>query len=251
MCAGQSGLRKVWKDREELVPSFIDQLAALSSEYGERLLRCPLNSISYAVSLSRPPPPLSQSPTSTVPVDSGSGPARDVVTHDRTDEVSHVLAAFDLNTPAVPVSGAGGGGRGGVGNSEEEARALTFFGSQLYHRSVSGVRVVAVGQQVTVISGYTFRNWGAHHDDYPCAYFTAACAVGLTSNEVALFFTRLRRVFRDFKSSDRRHRSGHDNTTEPVPPSQETVDDDPSDVGRLVGRTTSGLSGREWEVGMV
>ena len=49
------------------------------------------------------------------------------------------------------------------------------------------------------IGPHTFTNWGAHHDSYPCAYFTAAAAVGMEREEVDKFVERLEKVFVKFR----------------------------------------------------
>ncbi|KAI9138120.1 soluble liver antigen/liver pancreas antigen [Paraphysoderma sedebokerense] len=46
-----------------------------------------------------------------------------------------------------------------------DARKLTFLGSMLFTRSVSGTRVVAPGER-KVIEGYEFKGWGGHVDVY-------------------------------------------------------------------------------------
>jgi len=42
----------------------------------------------------------------------------------------------------------------------------TFFGSYLFHRRVSGIRVCNTAKQKG-ISGSTFINYGTHSDNYP------------------------------------------------------------------------------------
>ena len=59
-------------------------------------------------------------------------------------------------------------------------------------------RVVAPGSGKT-IGPHTFANWGAHHDSYPCAYFTAAAAIGMRKEEVDVFAERLEKVFVKFR----------------------------------------------------
>lgn len=51
-------------------------------------------------------------------------------------------------------------------------------------------RVVAPGT-TKVINGYEFPNWGSHSNEYPCAYMTAAGAIGMTKDEVDTFLKRL------------------------------------------------------------
>ena len=41
------------------------------------------------------------------------------------------------------------------------------------------------------INGYQFIGWGAHTNEYPCAYLTAAAALGMTRDDVDTFLKRL------------------------------------------------------------
>lgn len=59
-------------------------------------------------------------------------------------------------------------------------------------------RVVAPGAE-KAIGAHTFINWGAHHNSYPCAYFTAAAAIGMKREEVDIFIKRLDKTFTKFK----------------------------------------------------
>jgi hypothetical protein len=65
----------------------------------------------------------------------------------------------------------------------------TYFGSYLFARRVSGVRVCAASSKVTKFSeGCEFSNYGTHCEDYPSLpYFTAAAAIGQTKQEIDLF----------------------------------------------------------------
>jgi O-phospho-L-seryl-tRNASec:L-selenocysteinyl-tRNA synthase len=71
----------------------------------------------------------------------------------------------------------------------------TKFGSMLFTRCVSGTRVVARETEAKDIAGYSFIGWGASCDDYPEPYFTAACALGASQQELADFVGRLDRAF--------------------------------------------------------
>lgn len=70
---------------------------------------------------------------------------------------------------------------------------LTQIGSMLFTRFVSGVRVVAPSEEKD-ISGLKFKNFSSHSNNYPCAYLTAAAAIGMTKNDVDLFIKRLDKV---------------------------------------------------------
>lgn len=75
---------------------------------------------------------------------------------------------------------------------------VTFFGSMLFSRAVSGTRVVVPGK-VQEIGGLKFHGFGASVDDYPVPYFTAAAALGVTKGDVDTFCARLDRAFIDFR----------------------------------------------------
>jgi len=94
------------------------------------------------------------------------------------------------------------------GSSDE---AVSFFGSMLFARCISGTRAVPRGA-VQTIGGITFRGYGAHcdrrgrgcwaaaradapGDSYPWPYLTAAAALGTTQDDVDAFCARLRKCF--------------------------------------------------------
>ena len=62
---------------------------------------------------------------------------------------------------------------------------VTVFWLFLYCSSV-----IAPGGSKT-IGPKTFKNWGSHSDHLPFSYMTAAAAVGMTSDDVSVFLTRL------------------------------------------------------------
>jgi O-phospho-L-seryl-tRNASec:L-selenocysteinyl-tRNA synthase len=87
---------------------------------------------------------------------------------------------------------------------DQIGREMTsLFGSMLFTRCVSGTRVVAKGGAKT-ISGQNFVGFGSSTDDYPHSYLTAACAIGLTKDEMKEFFNRLDKCFKDFWTKRRK-----------------------------------------------
>jgi hypothetical protein len=60
------------------------------------------------------------------------------------------------------------------------------------------------GKERKVVAGITFEGYGAHVHDYPTAYATAACAVGLTRSEVDLFLARLDKTLTEIHHQKRR-----------------------------------------------
>lgn len=83
-----------------------------------------------------------------------------------------------------------------VANATKDA---TFFGSLLFQRSVSGARVVDPAGPGATINGVKFDHFGAHCNNYPVPYITAACAIGLTEDEITLFLGRIRKCFAEFQ----------------------------------------------------
>ena len=132
---GADGWIRLLAQREALLPSFRERLAAVAHAHGERLLATPHNTISHAVTLT-----------------------------------------------------SGGGGK-----------APTAMGAQLWVRLISGARIVAPSSEAKEVSGIAFTNYGASYDAYPCAYFTAACALGATEAEADLFFKRLDKTLKEWK----------------------------------------------------
>lgn len=81
----------------------------------------------------------------------------------------------------------------------------TFFGSYLFSRRVSGIRVVAQSLNPSKINTETFRNYGSHSEAYPnLPYFTAAASIGQTKREIDVFIQRLDEAFKYFYKQDAR-----------------------------------------------
>ena len=68
----------------------------------------------------------------------------------------------------------------------------------LFSRCVSGTRVVPRGESKT-IGGQDFIGFGSSVTDYPHAYMTAACAIGVTAGEIDEFLLRLDKTLKEFK----------------------------------------------------
>ena len=47
---------------------------------------------------------------------------------------------------------------------------------------------------VQTVAGHQFIGFGAHCDDYPCNYLTAAAAIGISKTDVDVFIKRLDKV---------------------------------------------------------
>ena len=81
--------------------------------------------------------------------------------------------------------------------------SVTFFGSYLFSRRVSGVRVCtdSNGQLTKFGASYEFLNYGTHAQNYPhLPYFTSASAIGQTKLEIDIYISRLDEAFAKFES---------------------------------------------------
>jgi O-phospho-L-seryl-tRNASec:L-selenocysteinyl-tRNA synthase len=76
------------------------------------------------------------------------------------------------------------------------SKQISYFGSMLFKRCVSGTRVVP-RSDVKQIEGELFLGFGSSTDRYPHAYMTAACAIGGSKSEVTEFFSRLDKTMKE------------------------------------------------------
>lgn len=103
-----------------------------------------------------------------------------------------------------------------------EVDHLTFLGSALFTRRVSGPRVVlcampsaappeqpepdGAGEKLKVkgrycktVDGTKFQSYGAHTDVYSSCYLTAACAIGAEREDLEAFLARFESVLHDYR----------------------------------------------------
>ena len=79
----------------------------------------------------------------------------------------------------------------------------TFFGSYLFRRRVSGVRVCATSEKLQKVGQVEFTNYGTHSDNYPVLpYFTSAAAIGQSKHEIEVYIGRLDAAFKHFYSGE-------------------------------------------------
>ncbi|KOO35236.1 o-phosphoseryl-tRNA selenium transferase, partial [Chrysochromulina tobinii] len=78
-------------------------------------------------------------------------------------------------------------------------RSVTAMGAQLWVRLISGARICAPDAKKKSVAGIAFTNYGSHCDAYPVAYFTAACALGATEEDLDLFLKRLDKTLKEWK----------------------------------------------------
>ena len=82
-----------------------------------------------------------------------------------------------------------------IDDAKEE---ITFFGSMLFSRQVSGTRAVSCKDEAN-IAGQKLKGFGAHHNEYPVPYLAAAAAIGASTKDAELFIRRLRACFKDYR----------------------------------------------------
>lgn len=82
--------------------------------------------------------------------------------------------------------------------TQSTAKEITSFGAMLFSRCVSGTRVVP-RSQLKNIGGQDFIGFGSSTNEYPHAYMTAACAIGVSIFEIEEFYVRLDKTLTEFK----------------------------------------------------
>mmetsp|Transcript_7343 Transcript_7343/g.12951 ORF Transcript_7343/g.12951 Transcript_7343/m.12951 type:complete len:157 (+) Transcript_7343:46-516(+) len=92
-----------------------------------------------------------------------------------------------------------------LGGTAPAAADATYLGAMLFKRCVSGTRVVTGAQSSTKQVGNSeFQAYGAHCNAYPSVpYLTAACAIGMSEQEVYDFCHRLHKTINEFKKKKR------------------------------------------------
>ena len=86
--------------------------------------------------------------------------------------------------------------------SETNPGDITFLGSMLFSRCVSGSRVVPV-HKTEAILGHEFRGFMAHIEGYPAPYLTVAAALGVTREEIDTFISRADKALSTFVKKKR------------------------------------------------
>lgn len=147
---GLKGYTRLLSERTEMLQTFPTKLEEVAKKYGERLLECPGNTISFGVTL--------------------DGLARQRKEEESDDEYTRAIATD-----------------------------ISSFGAMLFSRCVSGTRVVPRAQAKT-IGDYNFEGFGSSARNYPNAYMTAACAIGVNVAEATEFLVRLDKAFTEFYS---------------------------------------------------
>jgi len=82
-------------------------------------------------------------------------------------------------------------------------KELSYLGSMLFTRCVSGTRVVP-RRQFKAICDIPFNGFGSSVDNYPHAYLTTACAIGLQPGEMEEFMCRLDKTMKEFVAKQKK-----------------------------------------------
>lgn len=164
---GQDGYRTFLRERLRVRSEMLSGLQALCDKHGLQILSAPGNTISTGVSLSALLGALQERTINTVSI------------ANQGESVNSSSNKMEANSV--------------------QGEQLSFLGSMLYQRCVSGCRVVTCTGETKQISGFPFTDWGAHINAYPHHYLTVACSVGITDQDVVLFLERLDKVLVRFK----------------------------------------------------
>ena len=160
---GLDGYKSILEERVRLVGLFRESLEQVAHVFGERVLNCPRNTISFGLTL-------------------------DNLVRINDNEIGDALSSMSLEDDDAKKK-----------RQQDLNTQITKFGSMLFTRCISGTRIVPRCSTKT-ISGHSFQGFGSSNDDYPSAYMTAACAVGMGEEEMKEFFIRLEKAWVDYRS---------------------------------------------------
>jgi len=179
---GVAGWKKLLDEREGMYSYLAEKLAVVAHKHNERLLVTPTNVISMGMTLSA--------------LEAAVAEDIDASKRSASEEPSGTEA--ETGTSIAPVF-------------PTLSKGVTFIGSMLFSRSVSGIRTVARDSKATV-AGVSFTGYGSSHDSYPTPYMTAAAAFGTTREGVDEFCKRLDACLTETykklkKNADKRNRA--------------------------------------------
>lgn len=83
------------------------------------------------------------------------------------------------------------------------AKEISSLGAMLFSRCVSGTRVIPRGE-VKKMGDHEFVGFGSSTASFSHAYMTAACAIGVSSQELDEFFLRLDKTLTEFESKKKK-----------------------------------------------
>jgi hypothetical protein len=192
--------------REALYSRLKEDLGRVAAMLGERLLETPGNPISLAITVDG----LARAVTAAedgggdggnegmaetaVAGGGGGGGGRNVGRDRGTEDTARPAARGDGGSGRKE----GPGAAPRVGTTASRPLDVTFFGSMLWARGVSGTRVVVPGKAAEV-AGVKFPDYGGHcAGGYPHVYVTAAAALGAGEGDVREFCARFIKAYHEF-----------------------------------------------------
>lgn len=148
---GLLGYKQLLDNRVKMCDNLKMRFKEVAEKHGGRLLVCPSNSISYAITLDMLPRSK----------------------NDDEDEATYLQSVRNQ---------------------------VSKFGAMLFTRCVSGTRVVPRGDNKSM-GNEEFLGFGSSVNNYPHSYLTAACAIGVTDDEIDQFLVRLDKSFKEYKKA--------------------------------------------------
>jgi len=164
---GFKGYQQLLTKRMTLTREFQTKLAEIATKHNERILQCPSNTISYGITL-----------------DSLAMDGKGKMATSQKDTTATDTDAEQAYLKSI-------------------SKDISYFGSILFNRCVSGTRVVPRGE-TKKMGDHNFMGFGSSTNSYPHAYMTAACAIGLDSEEMNAFFQRLDKSLKEYKTKQKK-----------------------------------------------
>jgi O-phospho-L-seryl-tRNASec:L-selenocysteinyl-tRNA synthase len=178
---GLHGYQQLHQQRQNtFIPKFMTQFQTIAAKYNERLLICPANTISFAMTLDH-----LVRPRCCVSAAKNNNDNKAFISNNEEIDIQDKLETEEEYLKSIE-------------------RDLTQLGAMLFHRCVSGTRVVARDIQQTLGDNDIFHGFGSSTNYYPHAYITAACAIGLNETEMNEFFARLDKTIHEFQKKHRK-----------------------------------------------
>uniref|UniRef100_A0A452E5J6 O-phosphoseryl-tRNA(Sec) selenium transferase n=1 Tax=Capra hircus TaxID=9925 RepID=A0A452E5J6_CAPHI len=89
---------------------------------------------------------------------------------------------------------------------------LKHYGKLVFLKRVTNSSLVVPLGSMQTVSGYTFRGFMSHTNNYPCAYLNAASAIGMKTQDVDLFIKRLDKCLKTVRKEQNKEIDNNDKT---------------------------------------
>jgi len=165
-------------------------LSNLATKFGERLLQTPRNPISMGMTLS---PEKFPNPTflGSMLFARGISGVRVVDPRSPPELMSKIELDFEKNANIDSKMGELKIGESSTTKSQEK------------HKEKEKQEQGSNNTGKKVVGGIEFLSYGSHYDNYPSPYLTAACAIGITKEEIDKFIIRLGKTIEEYFSMHR------------------------------------------------